>query len=85
MTKPCIEYISACAWCEPFIGFVESLAKEYAGKVEVVIYRAGKDFGYIKKYGATTKSMVVINEKKAVKKLSKESIQAAFEEAAASC
>lgn len=49
------------------------------------MYRAGKDFGYIKKYGATTKSMVVINEKKAVKKLSKESIQAAFEEAIANC
>ena len=45
---------------------VQVLEKEYEGKVHVKIYRAGKDFDYIPKYGAVTKSMLVINEKKAV-------------------
>ena len=45
------------------------------------IYRAGKDFDYIKKYGATTKSMLIINEKKAVTKLTKPAVRQAFEEA----
>lgn len=53
--------------------------------LEVVIYKTGKDFDYIKKYGAVTKSMLVINESKAIKKLSRESITAAFEEAIQSC
>lgn len=68
-----------------YVGFVESLKKEYEGRLEVVIYKAGKDFGYIKKYGATTKSMLVINESKAIRNISKETITKAFEEAVDSC
>lgn len=49
--------------------------------MNVAIYKAGKDFDYIKKYGTVTKSMVVINEKKAVTKLTKPAIRQAFEEA----
>lgn len=60
---------------------VEVLAEEYAGRVNVKIYRAGTDFDYIKKYGAVTKSMLVINEKKAVTKLTKPAVRKAFEEA----
>ena len=54
---------------------------EYEGRVNVKIYRAGKDFDYIKKYGATTKSMLIINEKKAITKLTKPAVRQAFEEA----
>ena len=57
MKKPSIEYISACAWCEVFEGLVQALEKEYEGKVYVKVYKAGKDFDYIPKYGAVTKSM----------------------------
>lgn len=64
---------------------VQALAEEYEGKVHVKIYRAGQDFDYIPKYGSVTKSMLVINEKKAVTKLTKPAIRAAFEEAAKSC
>ena len=49
--------------------------------MNVAIYRAGTDFDYIKKYGAVTKSMLVINERKAVTKLTKPAVRAAFEEA----
>lgn len=57
------------------------MAKQYAGRVNVAIYRAGREFDYIKKYGAVTKSMIVINEKKAVTKLNKKTVREAFEEA----
>jgi len=60
---------------------VQILGKEYTGRVNVRIYKAGKDFDYIKKYGAVTKSILVINEKKVVKQLSKSAVRAAFEEA----
>jgi len=64
---------------------VQVLRQEYEGKVHVKIYRAGKDFDYIPKYGAVTKSMLVINEKKAVTKLTKPAVREAFREALKSC
>lgn len=60
---------------------VESLAKEHQGEVEVVIYRSGVDTDYVAKYGAVSSSMLVINESKAVVKLSKSAVRKAFEEA----
>ena len=71
----------ACARCEVFGDLVQVLEKEYEGRVNVKIYRAGKDFDYIKKYGTTTKSMLIINEKKAITKLTKPAVRQAFEEA----
>ena len=68
-----------------FGDLVQVLEKEYEGKVHVKIYRAGKDFDYITKYGAVTKSMLVINEKKAVTKLTKPAVRDAFKEALKSC
>ena len=41
-----------------FGDLVQVLEKEYEGKVHVKIYRAGKDFDYIPKYGAVTKSVL---------------------------
>lgn len=64
-----------------FGDLVQVLEKEYGGKVNVKIYRAGKDFDYIKKYGAVTKSMLVINEKKAITNLTKPLVRQAFKEA----
>ena len=60
---------------------VQVLEKEYEGRGHVKIYRAGQDFDYIKKYGAVSKSMLIINEKKAVTKLTKPAVRQAFEEA----
>ena len=45
------------------------------------MYKAGVDTDYVKKYGVVTKSMLVINEKKAVTKLTKPAVRNAFEEA----
>lgn len=60
---------------------VKVLQETYKGRVHVIIYRAGTDFEYIGKYGAVTKSMLVINESKAITKLTKASVRNAFEEA----
>ncbi len=59
---------------------MKSLAEQYQGQIKVTIYKVGEDFDYIKKYGPTTKSMLIINESRVVTKLSKESIRKAFEE-----
>ena len=60
---------------------VQSLAVEYQGRVEVKIYKSGVDTEYVAKYGAVAKSMLIINEAKAVSKLSKSAVRNAFEEA----
>lgn len=64
---------------------VQVLQETYKGKINVIIYRAGKNFEYIPKYGAVTKSMLVINESKAITKLTKAAVRAAFEEALKEC
>ena len=60
---------------------VQSLAEEYRGQLDVVIYRSGVDTDYVAKYGAVSSSMLVINESRAVTKLSKSAVRNAFEEA----
>lgn len=60
---------------------VQSLAVEYQGQVEVQIYRSGVDTDYVAKYGAIAKSTLIINEHKAIPKLSKSTVRNAFEEA----
>ena len=60
---------------------VQSLAAEYRDRVEVKIYRSGVDTDYVAKYGAISKSMLIVNESKAIAKLSKSAVRNAFEEA----
>ncbi len=57
--------------------------EDYARKkgVTVKIYKAGKDFGYLKKYGAVMKSTLIINETKKYQTLSEEIIKKAIDEA----
>lgn len=49
--------------------------------MEVKIYKSGVDTEYVAKYGAVSKSMLIINESKAIAKLSKSAVRNAFEEA----
>ncbi len=49
--------------------------------MDLKIYRVGKDFEYIKKYGMVMKSMIVINEKKKIQNLSERVIAKAIEAA----
>lgn len=49
--------------------------------MEVKIYRSGVDTDYVAKYGVISKSTLIVNERKAIAKLSKSAVRAAFEEA----
>lgn len=79
--KGFLEFINACAWCDVYTSFVEGLAKEYSDRLNVKIYKVGKDFDYLRKYGPVMKSVLVINERKKIDNISKETIRKAFEEA----
>ena len=83
MKHPCIEFILACPCCTSLAEYVKELAKKYP-KVETVVYTAGKDVEYVKKYGPQTSSVLIINESEAVTEHSKEAVFAAFEKANAS-
>ena len=60
---------------------MQSLAKQYANRVEVKVYTVGSDFEYLAKYGNVAKSMLIVNENKAIMNLSKAAVRKAFEEA----
>ena len=81
MKKGLVEFVNVCAWCDNYTAFVEELGVKYSDKLNVKIYKAGKDFEYIRKYGMLTKSAIIINEKKLIDKVSRSTIEAAFEEA----
>jgi len=78
---PCLEFIEACSCCNVYGEFIQTLAPRYEGRVEVRVYKAGTDTDYIAKYGNMTKSVLIINEKKAITKLNKTVLREAFEEA----
>lgn len=80
MKKPLLEFVNVCSWCDVFGGLVRNLGEQYKDKIDVKIYKAGKDFEYVKKYGMLTKSVLVINESKIIDKVNKTSIIQAFEE-----
>ena len=54
---------------------------EYRDRVEVKIYRSGVDTDYVAKYGAISKSMLIVNESIAIAMLSIRAVRNAFEEA----
>lgn len=81
MDKILVEFVNTCAWCNKYEVFVEDEIKKYNGNVDLKIYRVGKDFEYIKKYGMVMKSMIVINEKKKIQNLSERVIAKAIEAA----
>lgn len=57
---------------------VQELAKKYEDLVDVKVYKAGKDFDYIRKYGLMSKSVLIIDESQVVENLNKKVIELAF-------
>lgn len=53
---------------------------KYKGRVNVKIYKAGKDFDYIRKYGMFSKSVLILNENKIVENVNRNTIENAFKE-----
>ena len=81
MKHPCIEFITACNWCEIFGVFVQSLAEDFP-EIEVRCDEAGVDMDYIPKYGVITSSVLIVNESIAISDLSKSIIRKTFKKLA---
>jgi len=60
---------------------VEKLGQKYPDKLEVKVYKAGKDFTYIKKYGMITKGTLIVNQRKKYDNLNKSVIEQIIENA----
>ncbi|MCL2169833.1 MAG: thioredoxin-like protein [Defluviitaleaceae bacterium] len=60
MTK--IEFINTCPCCDANETFLNEVAQNHPDKVDVTIYNAGVDFGYLEKYGQILRGTLVINE-----------------------
>lgn len=81
MKKVLIEFINTWSGCDGYTRTVEASAAKYKDKVDVKIYYAGKDFDYIKKYGIIFKGTLIINEKKKIDRISKDTIDKEIREA----
>lgn len=83
MAKVQVEFINTCACCDEHGASIKNIASRFGDDVEVAIYYAGKDFGYLKKYGMISKGTMIINGVKKYENLSKESIEKAISQAVA--
>lgn len=81
MAKVQVEFINTCACCDEHGENIKNIAARFGNNVDVSIYYAGKDFGYLKKYGMITKGTMIINGAKKYENLSKENIEKAISQA----
>jgi hypothetical protein len=79
MAKVKIEFINTCASCNEVGRTIQEVAASYGDAVEVVLYAAGKDFDYLKKYGMVTKGTMIVNEKTKYDVLTRDTIKKAIE------
>ena len=84
MAKVTVEFINTCPCCDAHVEDVLAAAAKHGDAVEVRIYHAGKDTGYLRKYGMVTKGTMIINGSKKYDKLSREVIGKAIDEAVGS-
>ncbi|PTN32249.1 thioredoxin-like (seleno)protein SaoT [Desulfonatronum sp. SC1] len=83
MAKVQIEFINTCPCCDEHGATIQDIAARYGDDIDVFIYNAGKDFGYLKKYGMISKGTMIINGVKRYENLSKEIIEQAISQAMA--
>jgi len=60
---------------------IKQAAAKYGDAVAVIIYYAGKDMDYLRKYGMVTRGTMIINSRKKYDILSRSVIEKAIEEA----
>ena len=60
---------------------VQSSVERYADKIDLKMYRTGKDMDYIRKYGMIYVGTMIVNEKTFIKNLNKKSIDKAIDDA----
>lgn len=81
MAKVEVEFINTCPCCDQHAAAIQAEAARHGDAVSVTIYRAGKDMGYVRKYGMVTKGTMIINGKKKYDSLSPAVIATAIEQA----
>lgn len=81
MAKVQVEFIKTCPCCEAMGCTVEEVAARYGDAVEVKLYTAGKDFGYLKKYGVISKGTLIIDGKTKYDTLNQAIVEAAIAQA----
>lgn len=74
MPKILVEFINTCPCCDAHARTVEEVAAQYPDTFEVRIYRAGKDVGYLRKYGMITKGTLIVDGRTRIDVLSREAI-----------
>jgi len=83
MTKVHVEFINTCPCCDEHGASIKNIAARFGDQVEVSLYYAGKDFGYLKKYGMISKGTMIVNGQKRYDNLTREVIEKAITEAMA--
>lgn len=83
MGKVHVEFINTCPCCDEHGANIKTIAARFGDQVEVSLYYAGKDFGYLKKYGMISKGTMIVNGKKRYDNLTREVIEKAITEAMA--
>lgn len=81
MNKIKVEFINTWPSCDSIGRLVQSSVQRYEDKIELKIYRTGKDMDYIRKYGMIYVGTMIVNEKIFVKNLNKKSIDKAIDDA----
>lgn len=81
MNKIKVEFINTWPSCDSIGRLVQSSVQRYEDKIELKIYRTGKDMDYIRKYGMIYVGTMIINEKIFIKNLNKKSIDKAIDDA----
>ena len=83
MAKVHVEFINTCPCCDEHGANIKNIAARFGDQVEVSLYYAGKDFGYLKKYGMISKGTMIVDGKKRYDNLTKDAIEKAITEAMA--
>ena len=81
MAKVKVEFINTCASCNDVARTIREVADRYGNDVDVTFYAAGKDFGYLRKYGMIARGTMIINGKTRYETLSRDVIEKAIGEA----
>ena len=76
-----VEFINTCPCCEDHAHLVEEITGRTPDLYETHIYRAGKDFGYLKKYGVISKGTLIIDGNIRIDALSRRVIEDALADA----
>ena len=75
MTKSRIEFINTCPCCDGYGDVLRDLAARFPEQIDLSIYYAGKDFGYLPKYGPISRGTLIVNEKDRYEDLSRRLIE----------